>query len=143
MFAYQLAILCIKTCCLLFSCVRMHIQNLTSQVAYHLFIVYSIRNAPLVDGSNRFCIVRYIFLALKFLVEGWCIGRFGLFGTHVQAPKSEPLNICGLVLSIASGFFFVFVQSDDVQRAKTNRRRGISQFFSKTKCLYVLQKFCS
>jgi hypothetical protein len=73
------------------------------------------------------------------IIEGWCIGRFGLLGTHVQKVSNEPMNYTGLVLSICSGFLFVFVRSESELAAaadqKQDEKKGLARYISRTKLL--------
>jgi hypothetical protein len=75
------------------------------------------------------------------IIEGWCIGRFGLLGTHVQKVSNEPMNYVGLVMSIFSGFIFVFVRTEselareEEEKQTQQVKSGFTRFISPTKLL--------
>ena len=46
------------------------------------------------------------------LIIGWTVARFGLFGVHAEVPSNTTLNYIGVVFSIISGVFYLFVTSE-------------------------------
>ncbi|VDK26286.1 unnamed protein product [Anisakis simplex] len=47
---------------------------------------------------------------------GWCVARFGLFGTRAQPVYNNAMNITGLVLTLISGVIFFLVKHEDSGR---------------------------
>ncbi|GMS91860.1 hypothetical protein PENTCL1PPCAC_14035, partial [Pristionchus entomophagus] len=47
-------------------------------------------------------------------LTGWAVARFGLFGTPVQHPARNFVNIIGVVVLCLGGFIFTFVRSNPI-----------------------------
>jgi len=54
------------------------------------------------------------------IVIGWCVARFGLFGTLPQTVNSNFFNYSGLLLTLVSGVMFVFVYSSGWRRHRVH-----------------------
>ncbi|KAI6194771.1 Protein of unknown function DUF1632 domain containing protein [Aphelenchoides besseyi] len=52
------------------------------------------------------------------VLAGYCVARFGLFGTHVQNVRDQPMNYIGVVLTLISGIIFVFVKTKQTEEVE-------------------------
>ncbi|GMT23690.1 hypothetical protein PFISCL1PPCAC_14987, partial [Pristionchus fissidentatus] len=48
-------------------------------------------------------------------LTGWAIARFGLFGTPLEVPSSNILNVIGVVVLCLGGFIFTFIRSIPIE----------------------------
>ncbi|KAI6194572.1 hypothetical protein M3Y96_01139100 [Aphelenchoides besseyi] len=108
--------------------------NLIAAIGGALYATGNCASIPIIQSELGVGLGMLVWSSVQ-VIEGWCIGRFGLLGTHVQRVQSEAMNYSGLILSILSGFLFVFVKSEKSEEQKqTNGNRG---FISRTKIFYL------
>uniref|UniRef100_A0AC35F0I2 EamA domain-containing protein n=1 Tax=Panagrolaimus sp. PS1159 TaxID=55785 RepID=A0AC35F0I2_9BILA len=84
--------------------------NLTAAIGGFLYATGNIASVPIVKGIGIGSGM-LIWGSIQITV-GWCVARFGLFGTKIQQPLDETLNYVGVALTLISGLIFVFVKND-------------------------------
>ncbi|KAE9551855.1 hypothetical protein FO519_004929 [Halicephalobus sp. NKZ332] len=84
--------------------------NLTAAIGGVLYATGNIFSVPIVKGIG-IGVGMLIWGSVQITV-GWCIARFGLFGTHVQKVSNDPMNYAGVILTLLSGIIFVFVKNE-------------------------------
>uniref|UniRef100_A0A7E4VZK1 Transmembrane protein 144 n=1 Tax=Panagrellus redivivus TaxID=6233 RepID=A0A7E4VZK1_PANRE len=85
--------------------------NLLASVGGILYATGNVCSVPIVKGIG-IGLGMLIWGSIQITI-GWCIARFGMFGTKVQEVQNDPMNYAGLVLTIVSGIMFVFVKSEE------------------------------
>ncbi|KAI6197360.1 hypothetical protein M3Y94_01214800 [Aphelenchoides besseyi] len=78
------------------------------------------------------------------VLEGYCVARFGLFGTRVQDVRDQPMNYIGVFLTLISGIIFVFVKTEQAQEVEFDNlekpERSSSTHTRHLKKLYISKK---
>ncbi|TMS32202.1 hypothetical protein L596_000076 [Steinernema carpocapsae] len=64
---------------------------------------------------------------------GWCVARFGLFGTKLQEVQNNAMNYAGLALTLISGIMFVFVRHESKNKDAVKRIGGQTNQASRKK----------
>ncbi|KAI6216326.1 hypothetical protein M3Y99_01827600 [Aphelenchoides fujianensis] len=102
---------------------------------------------PIISSELGVGLGMLIWASVQVMV-GWCVARFGLFGTHAQKVRSEPMNYGGLVLTLISGVIFVLVRTEnasdsgsrgDVEKAGRSSGRTFQHLQTET----IPTDFCS
>uniref|UniRef100_A0A0M3IHF7 Transmembrane protein 144 n=1 Tax=Ascaris lumbricoides TaxID=6252 RepID=A0A0M3IHF7_ASCLU len=84
--------------------------NAIATIGGILFATGNVASVPLVNGLG-IGLGMLIWGSVQVTV-GWCVARFGLFGTKPQPVYHNPMNITGLLLTLISGVMFVFVKHE-------------------------------
>uniref|UniRef100_A0A1I7Y8K1 Transmembrane protein 144 n=1 Tax=Steinernema glaseri TaxID=37863 RepID=A0A1I7Y8K1_9BILA len=84
--------------------------NLIACFGGFLYATGNVASVPIVDAVG-IGLGMLIWGSIQVTV-GWCVARFGLFGTTAQDVQNNAMNIAGLVLTLVSGVMFVFVKHD-------------------------------
>ncbi len=81
-----------------------------------------------------------LFPNVILLCLGWAIARFGFFGIKPEVPSNPTFNYIGVVLTLISGVFFVFVKPNTAEKRDeltdeliTNQHTAeVSQIYAET-----------
>ncbi|KHN82101.1 Transmembrane protein [Toxocara canis] len=90
--------------------------NPVATVGGVLFATGNVASVPLVNGLG-IGLGMLIWGSVQVTV-GWCVARFGLFGTNPQPVYNNAMNIAGLLLTLISGTMFVFVKHNSAGTAQ-------------------------
>ncbi|CAD5209032.1 unnamed protein product [Bursaphelenchus okinawaensis] len=103
-----------------------------------LYATGNIFSVPIIESELGVGLGMLIWTTVQIIV-GWCIARFGMFGTKTQEVKSLPLNYIGLGLTLISGILFVMVKGEKKGHTNNEERKETTsrRFITKAKLFYI------
>ncbi|KAK0394321.1 hypothetical protein QR680_000681 [Steinernema hermaphroditum] len=96
--------------------------NLVACIGGFLYATGNVASVPIVDAIG-IGLGMLIWGSIQVTV-GWCVARFGLFGTTAQDVHNNAMNIAGLMLTLVSGAMFVFVKHDSKNKDEVKPVEG-------------------